>query len=130
MRHIVKNLLAITSLVLALYATPIHAADKSSTIIEPKITGKLMLGKLAFGTHCAACHGTQGGGTDKGPTFLHRVYHPGHHGDAAFFQAAKNGVRAHHWRFGDMAPVPAATESQIANIVKYIRALQQANGLF
>jgi mono/diheme cytochrome c family protein len=107
-----------------------QAATKAPPITEPKLSGKLMLGKLAFGAHCAACHGKQGGGTDNGPPFLHRVYHPGHHGDASFFRAAKNGVRAHHWKFGDMKPVPKATDAQLQNIVKYIRALQQANGLF
>lgn len=121
---------------LLLIASPVlstsgaQAGEKAATIAEPKLSGKLMLGKLAFGTHCAACHGKQGDGTEQGPPFLHRVYHPGHHGDESFFRAAKSGVRAHHWKFGDMAPVPKATDAQLQNIVQYIRALQHANGLF
>jgi len=107
-----------------------RAEEKAPKIVEPKLSGKLMLGKLAFGSYCAECHGKQGEGSDKGPPFLHRVYHPGHHGDASFFRAAKSGTRAHHWKFGDMPPVPKVTDPQIQNIVKYIRALQQANGLF
>ena len=107
-----------------------HATEKAPPIAEPKLPGKLVLGKLAFGTHCAACHGKQGAGTDYGPPFLHRIYHPGHHADESFFRAARSGVRAHHWKFGDMQPVPKATDTQLQNIVKYIRALQQANGLF
>ncbi|MBT5107528.1 MAG: cytochrome c [Rhodospirillaceae bacterium] len=107
-----------------------QAEEKAPKIVEPKLTGKLMLGKLAFGSYCAECHGEQGGGTDKGPPFLHRVYHPGHHADGSFYRAAKSGARAHHWKFGDMAPVPKVTDPQLENIVKYIRALQQANGLF
>ena len=29
-----------------------------------------------------------GRGTDKGPTFISRIYHPGHHGDGAFYMFA------------------------------------------
>ena len=37
-----------------------HATEKAPPIAEPKLSGKLVLGKLAFGTHCAACHGANG----------------------------------------------------------------------
>jgi len=99
-------------------------------VSEPKLTGKVMLGKMAFVKYCAQCHGDKGQGTDKGPTFLHRVYHPGHHADQAFFLAAKNGARAHHWKFGNMKPVEGINDAQLANVVKYVRALQKANGIF
>lgn len=125
-----RPLFILASVVFILGAGIVQAAENKPTIAEPKLTGKLILGKLAYGANCAECHGKLGGGTDKGPPFLHQVYHPGHHGDAAFFRAAKNGTRAHHWPFGDMPPVPKATEAQVANIVKYIRALQKENGLF
>jgi hypothetical protein len=98
--------------------------------VEPKMDGQLMLGKSAFTRFCAECHGTVGQGTDKGPTFLHRFYHPGHHGDGSFFIAARKGVRAHHWKFGNMKPVEGVTDAQLGKIVKYVRALQKANGLF
>ena len=71
-----------------------------------------------------------GVGTDKGPPFLHKVYHPGHHGDQSFFMAATRGAQAHHWKFGDMKPVEGITEAQIKSIVTYVRALQKANGIW
>jgi mono/diheme cytochrome c family protein len=43
--------------------------------------------------------------------------------------AVMKGVRAHHWRFGDMPPVEGVSEAQIAGIVAYIRTLQRANGI-
>ena len=55
---------------------------------------------------------------------------PGHHGDGSFFIAPKQGARAHHWKFGDMKKVEGVTDAQLKNIVAYVRAVQQANGLF
>jgi hypothetical protein len=98
--------------------------------VEPEMTPKLNLGKLNYGFYCAACHGQTAGGSDKGPTFISRIYHPGHHGDQSFFVAPRRGVRAHHWPFGDMAPVPGVTDKQISLIIGYVRAVQKANGLF
>ncbi len=97
---------------------------------EPEMTPRLQLGKMNYGTYCASCHGKTGGGSDKGPTFIHRVYHPGHHGDASFFIASKRGARAHHWKFGNMKPVEGVTDAQLESIVEYVRAVQNANGLF
>lgn len=109
-----------------------EAADKPDPgdVILPPMTPALNLGKMSYDRYCASCHGVNAIGTDKGPTFLHRVYHPGHHGDGAFFLAPKNGVRAHHWRFGDMPPVKEVSESQIEKIIVYVRSLQKANGVF
>jgi len=97
---------------------------------EAKMTAPLNVGKLNYQAFCASCHGKTGGGTDKGPTFIHKVYHPGHHADGSFFIAAKKGARAHHWKFGDMKPVKDVTDAQLSAIVAYVRAVQQANGLF
>jgi mono/diheme cytochrome c family protein len=96
---------------------------------QPDLKGAAVFGKIAYEKFCAACHGLNGVGTDKGPPFLHRVYAPGHHSDESFYLAALRGARAHHWRFGDMKPVEGVTEKQIEMIVKYVRALQRANGI-
>jgi len=97
---------------------------------EPELTPALRLGKMGYDVYCASCHGKTAGGTDKGPTFINAVYHPGHHADGSFKIAAKRGARAHHWRFGDMKPVEGVTDAQLDGIIKYIRAVQKANGLF
>ncbi len=98
--------------------------------IEPKMSPDLNLGKMNYEAYCASCHGTTARGTDKGPTFISRIYHPGHHGDGAFYIAPKKGARAHHWQFGDMPPVAGVNETQLKTIIEYVRAVQQANGLF
>ena len=86
-------------------------------------------GMDAFDSNCAQCHGRNGSGSDKGPPLIHRVYHPGHHSDAAFLLATKQGVRRHHWQFGDMPAQPHVTEEQLAVIVGIVREVQVANGI-
>ena len=54
---------------------------------------------------------------------------PADGGDAAFQLAAKNGVRAHHWPYGDMAPVPQVTPNDVAHITAYVRGEQRKVGI-
>lgn len=86
-------------------------------------------GAELFAANCAACHGKQAEGTDAGPPLVHRLYVPGHHSDAAFQSAVKNGVFAHHWDFGDMPAVAGVSEDEVAAIVRYVRGLQLEAGL-
>ena len=86
-------------------------------------------GKALFEQNCGVCHGPAGDGTTTGPPLVHIIYEPNHHADAAFILAARNGVRAHHWRFGDMPPLPAVTDSMVMEIVGYIRWLQRQVGI-
>jgi len=86
-------------------------------------------GERRYDATCAACHGPRGTGTDRGPPLVHRVYEPSHHGDAAFLVAVRQGVRAHHWRFGDMPPVPGVSEPDVVAIVAYVRWLQRQAGI-
>lgn len=88
-------------------------------------------GRQVFDDHCAVCHGSAGSGRDgMGPPLIHRIYEPGHHGDGAFANAVVNGVRAHHWPFGDMAPVAGVSRDDIAAIIAYVRTVQRENGIF
>jgi len=100
------------------------------TAVEPMMTPRLNLGELNYMAKCASCHGETARGTDKGPTFISRIYHPGHHGDRAFMLAPIQGAKAHHWKFGDMAPVDGVTDEMLKSILDYVRAVQQANGVF
>jgi hypothetical protein len=34
-----------------------------------------------------------------------------------------------HWSFGDMPPQPDVTATELANITRYVRELQRANGI-
>ena len=79
---------------------------------------------------CAGCHGANAQGREgKAPPLVHKIYEPSHHGDMAFVLAAKNGVRAHHWKFGNMPAVEGVTQAGVLNIIAYVRALQKENGI-
>lgn len=93
---------------------PSKAGEETSSIIIPEFSQIAQSGQIAYGENCAACHGINGAGTEKGPTFLHAFYKAGHHGDASFESAAKRGVRAHHWQFGNMPPVEGITDARSA----------------
>ena len=126
----------VTAFVLALGLATVSTAGAAdprairTDVVEPALSTAAQAGKPAYEQYCSSCHGVNAAGTAKGPTFIHRVYHPGHHGDRGFVLAARQGVRAHHWRFGDMKPVPEVTDEELVNLIRYIRELQAANGVF
>jgi mono/diheme cytochrome c family protein len=104
-------------------------AGDTVAVKVPELSPLAARGKTEFDANCATCHGVNAAGTDKGPPLVHNIYNPGHHADAAFFIASKQGTRSHHWRFGDMPPQPQVSEEQVAAIVRYVRELQRANGI-
>jgi mono/diheme cytochrome c family protein len=87
-------------------------------------------GEQLFERNCAGCHGSKAAGTDKGPPLVHRVYEPSHHSDQAFYLAARNGVAAHHWRFGNMPAQPEVSEADVREMVAYVRWLQRETGIY
>lgn len=60
---------------------------------------------------------------------MHIYYESGHHADFAILRAVRQGVKAHHWTFGDMASVKGLTDADIAAITRNLRELQRANGI-
>ncbi len=100
-------------------------------VTVPPLEGRAAMGELAFNAKCAACHGENAAGRQgKGPPLIHKYYEPSHHGDMAFRLAPQQGVRAHHWKFGNMPPVEGLTEADIGAIIAYVRTVQKANGIF
>ena len=86
-------------------------------------------GRALYAASCARCHGADLNGTAVGPPLLHDFYRPGHHSDASFLLAVRRGVRAHHWDFGNMAPVPGLSDGDVEAIVEYVRSEQRAVGV-
>ena len=98
-------------------------------VAVPTLSPVAVAGRAAFDANCAQCHGKSGVGTKQGPPLIHDIYNPGHHADEAFRYAVRQGVRQHHWPYGNMPSQPQVTESQFAEIVRYVRELQGANGI-
>ena len=97
---------------------------------RPDFSDTALAGEELFNASCALCHGAKAAGTTQGPTFIDRIYHPGHHSDVSFRRAVTQGVRQHHWTFGDMPPVATVTADEVERIICYIRELQRQNGIF
>jgi len=77
---------------------PIVAVNVPATL-----SASAEIGGKTYEANCAACHGRNAAGQDGiAPPLVHVIYEPGHHGDEFFQRAVARGVRAHHWRFGDM----------------------------
>lgn len=115
----------------AVIAAAAWAASPGETVEVrlPPLSLAAETGKQAYLRHCADCHGPNGGGSGKGPPLIHKIYHPNHHADFAFQRAVEFGVRAHHWRFGDMPRQPQVGKDNIAAIIRFVREVQRANGI-
>ncbi|MCZ4262340.1 cytochrome c [Limimaricola sp. G21655-S1] len=98
--------------------------------LPAELSEQAQMGKRAFEAVCADCHGENAAGQNGvAPPLVHKTYEPSHHDDYAFLAAVRNGVRSHHWDFGDMPPVEGLTDADVANVVAYVRALQRENGI-
>jgi mono/diheme cytochrome c family protein len=106
-----------------------RAAPAASPSVGTPVPPEFVTAETLFNTHCSVCHGPAAVGTDLGPSFLSRVYVPSHHSDVSFYLAVKQGVRAHHWLFGNMPAMPHVSEAEVTQIIPYVRWLQQQAGV-
>jgi len=105
------------------YAPPVSAAMDMDK-------GPFARGETLYNANCSGCHGVKGKGSAKGPPLVHPIYHPNHHADLSFHWAVERGVRAHHWRFGDMPEIKGPGKDDVTAIIYYIRALQKEAGIY
>lgn len=122
-------LLIVLSLTACTPPDPVVSEESAETVLRATIPSELLRGEQAFESNCVACHGTRGLGTGSGPPLVHIVYESAHHADIAFVMAIERGVRAHHWGFGDMPPVPGLERDDVLAIISYIRYLQRQVGI-
>ena len=99
-------------------------------VVVPTLSEQARAGEVLYTANCAKCHGENSAGKDGfAPPLVHRLYEPNHHTDGTFRRAAKLGVRAHHWRFGNMPPVNGITRPDVNKVILYVRELQRANDI-
>lgn len=111
-------------------ATPAEGAPIVTVSLPDTLSPEARIGKRGFEAVCIECHGENASGREgRGPPLVHRYYEPSHHADMAFVLAVQNGVRAHHWSFGDMPPQEGLTRADVSAITTYVRELQRANGI-
>ena len=103
---------------------------EQAAVAGPSLSEAARAGEDLFDANCSTCHGVGATGTNQGPPLIDRIYHPGHHSDLSIRSAVRQGVRQHHWTFGNMAPVPGVSQGDEDKIICYIRELQRADGIF
>lgn len=105
-------------------------APIAQVAVPASFSDNAQLGQRVFEAKCSSCHGENAAG-QKGvaPPLVHKIYEPSHHSDMAFVLAAKNGVRAHHWNFGNMPQVEGISDGEVKLVATYVRELQRANGI-
>ncbi len=124
-KNILISLVVIGALSLAVFLyNDTETSEPASTLSR-----SAQAGHVIFKDNCTACHGVEARGTEQGPPLIHPFYHPGHHADYAIRRAVEKGVKAHHWQFGDMPPVEDLSETQVTQIIAFIRETQRANGI-
>jgi len=119
--------------VMTVLRTPAPTVDYSASGIRPPpaaIPAEFDYGMKIFQEKCNECHGKWAEGTDKGPPLIHKYYEPSHHADFAFYRAVEIGVRAHHWQFGNMAPVAGVSKEEVSKIILFVRWWQRQNDIF
>ncbi len=99
--------------------------DFGIAVQDPELVAE---GDPLYRTECGWCHGYDLRGTGAGPSLLSVVYEPGRHPDETFVLAARNGVVAHHWDFGDMDPVPGLSDDDMDRIIAFVRENQRIEG--
>lgn len=136
MRNRVERKLWWRGIGLGLVVTMLAACDSGATNPEGSKSplsatpSDVQAGEAKFSANCAACHGMRAVGTKQGPPLVHKIYEPNHHADVAFQRAAENGVRAHHWEFGNMPKIEGVTASDVNDIIRYVRWLQREAGIY
>ena len=104
-------------------------AISQSVETEIRVPFRFAIGKNLYEKNCGQCHGMAGNGSEEGPPLMHKVYEPSHHGDESFYRAVSQGAKAHHWKFGDMKPIPELSDRDVGKILPYVRWLQVQHGI-
>ena len=95
-------------------ASQYESTESSNTqmlsVTRPALSDTALAGESLFNAKCSLCHGANAAGTNQGPPLIDRIYEPGHHPDVSFRVAVRQGVRQHHWQFGNMPPVPSVSD--------------------
>ena len=123
-----RRLIAPLVLAVPLLAFANHNRGHVDVDVGP-LSPRAVAGQARFNEICAACHGVNGQGTVTGPPLIHTYYNPGHHNNAAFTRAVLKGVKQHHWTYGDMPAQSQIGFSDMANITKFVREVQEQNGI-
>lgn len=126
-----KILLTGTALFLVLFVAGCEAPDpearlKAMHLPNPAYRPDAEKGGPLFVRFCQSCHGVDARGTEQGPALAEPIYREKRHADLAFHLAVGQGVKSHHWPYGDMPPVQGISPEQTADVIAWIRRQQKS----
>jgi cytochrome c len=127
-KQLFKNLFFTAAIGVSAMSNADHR-DGHVNVTVGELSGRAEFGQKVFNGTCAACHGENGSGSQKGPPLIHDIYNPGHHSNQAIVNAIKHGVRAHHWPYGDMPAQEKIGFAETMAVIEFIREVQTQNGV-
>lgn len=95
----------------------------------PDFIADVRRGEQLFHAICSRCHGKDGRGTEQGPPLIDKIYRPSHHADLVFHWAIRDGVKQHHWKFGNMPASPNVGPEQAGHMIAFVRDEQRKAGI-
>ena len=108
---------ALLSMALIAYAAPILAQTPSPNPPAPPNAARLAEARQSFSTTCAACHGLDGRGGERGPDIASRQVQK--HSDEELSRTVRNGISE-----TGMPNFAFLGDAKIAALVSYLRVLQ------
>jgi len=91
--------------------------------------GDAARGEELFTRNCVACHGAGAMGTANGPPLVHELYREEIFADDRIADATRNGAPQRNWSFGRMPGIGGLSNDDVADLVAYIRQVQDEAGL-
>lgn len=120
---LIRSAITIGVVVLALASANCAGSASEESVGDPA------QGRDLYEGACAWCHGLDLRGTERGPAHLSEIYGPDRTTDDVFRNAIVNGVPQKNWDFGAMAAISSLSETDITNIIAFIRDTQLSEGL-
>ncbi|MEZ5239447.1 MAG: cytochrome c [Microthrixaceae bacterium] len=102
--------------------------DGSDQASAPVGAGDPEAGEQVYGDFCGACHGRDFEGSVQGPSHLDPHFEPATTSDEDYRNAIRNGVDQSAFDFGPMPAIRSLDDQQIADVIAYIRSVQQERG--
>ena len=97
---------------------PAARSRPAQTTRWPASAAAVAAGQTLYSQLCQTCHGPAGQGGDRGPALTSGTFTHGS-GDADLFRSIRSGVRG-----TQMPPFPGLSDTQIWQLVAYVRSLQ------
>lgn len=102
----------------------------SGAVAVPDVPGDAAAGAVVYERHCAGCHGVGGIGVQgAGPSLLDERYGPSLLDDRAAVRAIVEGAPEEAWNLGPMPRTRGLSEQDLADLLAYLRSVQEAAGI-